>query len=199
MLNIRNLTILTALLCLLPCATLAADDHSIEFVVKDGDNLYKICEQILENPEDWRWVAMVNRIKSPNIIFPGQKLIIPVRLLKGIPIDGLVTFIKGVASVKVTGTEKWKPLSLNERISQGNWIRTGGEGTIEISFENGFSVLLRPDTTVEITAARKKSAVYLMYQLFVDMGKTISKIKASTGRNPFRNKDAIGRGSRQGH
>ncbi len=180
--TLRNAIILFMILAVFPLAGLADDDHSIEFIVKDGDNLYDICEKILENPEDWRWVAMVNRIKNPNRIFPGQKLIIPTRLLKGIPIDGLVTFIKGVASIKLAEAEEWKDLQLNDKITQGNWIRTSPQGTIEISFENHFSVLLRPNTTIEITSARKKSAIYMLYKLFIDIGKTISKIKKGTGK-----------------
>ena len=179
---LRNAIILSILLSLFPLAVSGDDDHSIEFIVKNGDNLYKICEKILDNPEDWRWVAMVNRISNPHRIFPGQKLIIPTRLLKGLPIDGIVTFLKGVASIKLNGLEEWQMLHLNEKITQGNWIRTSEQGTIEISFENHFSVLLRPNTTIEITAARKKSAIYLMYKLFLDIGKTISKIKQSTGK-----------------
>ena len=179
---LRNVIILSILLSLFPLAVSADDDHSIEFIVKNGDNLYKICDKILENPEDWRWVAMVNQINNPHQIFPGQKLIIPTRLLKGIPIDGLVTFITGVVSIKLTGAEEWKKLHLNDKITQGNWIRTSEQGAIEISFENHFSVLLRPNTIIEITAARKKSAVYLMYKLFLNIGKTISKIKQSTGK-----------------
>ena len=179
---LRKGIILSILLFLLPLAVYADDDHSIEFVVKDGDNLYNICDKILDNPEDWRWIAMVNQIKNPHQIFPGQKLIIPTRLLKGIPIDGLVTFIKGVVSIKLSGAEEWKNLQLNDKITQGNWIRTSPQGTIEISFENHFSVLLRPNTTIEITSARKKSAIYMMYKLFLDIGKTISTIKKSTGK-----------------
>jgi hypothetical protein len=178
----RIAVIFTVLFALLPMAASADDDLSIEFIVKDGDNLYKICEKILENPEDWRWVAMVNRISNPHRIFPGQKLIIPTRLLKGIPIDGLVTFIKGVVSIKLAEAEDWKILQLNDKITQGNWIRTGEQGTIEISFQNHFSVLLRPNTIIEITAAREKSAIYLMYKLFLDIGKAISTIKQSTGK-----------------
>ena len=179
---LRIAIILSVLFSLSPLAVFADDDHSIEFIVKDGDNLYKICEKILENPKDWRWVAMVNRISNPHRIFPGQKLIIPTRLLKGIPIDGLVTFIKGVVSIKLAETEDWKKLQLNDKITQGNWIRTSEQGTIEISFQNNFSVLLRPNTIIEITAAREKSAIYLMYKLFLDIGKAISKIKQSTGK-----------------
>jgi len=170
------------LFLLVPPVVSAEDNHSIEIIVDKGDNLYKICEKILENPEDWRWVALVNRINNPHQIFPGQKLVIPTRLLKGIPIDGLVTFIKGVVSIKSAGAEEWQTLQLNDKITQGNWIRTSEQGAIEITFENHFSVLLRPNTKIEITAARKKSAIYLMYKLFLDIGKTISKIKQSTGK-----------------
>ena len=179
---LRIVIILVFLFSLFPMSVSADDDHSIEFIVKDGDNLYNICEKILENPDDWRWVAMVNRISNPHRIFPGQKLVIPTRLLKGIPIDGLVTFIKGVVSIKLAETEDWKKLQLNDKITQGNWIRTSEQGTIEISFQNHFSVLLRPNTIIEITAAREKSAIYLMYKLFLDIGKAISKIKQSTGK-----------------
>ncbi len=179
---LRSAIILLIFFSIVPLAVSAEDNHSIEIIVDKGDNLYKICEKILENPEDWRWVAMVNRINNPHQLFPGQKLIIPTRLLKGIPIDGLVTFIKGIVSIRSTGAEEWQKLHLNDKITQGNWIRTSGQGAIEITFENHFSVLLRPNTTIEITAARKKSAIYLMYKLFLDIGKTISKIKQSTGK-----------------
>ena len=170
------------LFSLLPTSVHAEDNYAIEFMVQKGDNLYTICEKILEDPEDWRWVAMVNRIKNPHRIYPGQKLIIPTRLLRGVPVDGTVTFVKGDVSIKLKEDQGWQKLYLNDKITQGNWIRTSVSGAIEISFENQFSFFLRPNTTVKITAARKKSAVYLLYQLFLGVGKAISKIKQSTGK-----------------
>ena len=140
----------------------ATDQHTIDFIVKSGDNLYDICEKILEDPKDWRWVAMVNRLKNPRRIFPGQKLIVPVRLLKGLPVDGVVTFIKGDVQLNLEKKSEWKTLNLNDTISQGNWIRTGKESAAEISFGNDFSVFLRPNTTIEIMAARRKGALYLL-------------------------------------
>ena len=68
----RGAILFLFLFLLLPLTVSADDDHAIEFIVKDGDNLYKICEKILENPNDWRWVAMVNRIENPHQIFPGK-------------------------------------------------------------------------------------------------------------------------------
>ena len=100
----------------------------------------------------------------------------------GVPVDGIVTFVKGDASIKLKNAQEWKTLQLNDTITQGDRIRTGAASAIEITFENDFSIFLRPGTTLEITAARKKSAVYLLYKLFLDIGKTISKIKKSTGK-----------------
>ena len=104
------------------------EDYSIDIIVKKGDSLYKICEKILEDPEDWRRVAMKNRIKNPNLISPGQKLIIPARLLLGVPVDGVITFVKGDAQIHLKGTEKWKGLQLDDLIAQGDRIRTGARG-----------------------------------------------------------------------
>jgi len=174
-------TLLTAILLLTPLASYAAWDHFIELTVTKGDSLYRICERLLENPEDWRWVAMVNRIRNPDMIFPGEELKIPTRLLKGVPVDGVVTFVKGDACVFIDETEGWRQLDLHDRIAQGSRLRTGEDGSIEITFEDSFSVLLRPESTVEVTAARRKGALYLLYRLFLKAGKTISKLQEVTG------------------
>jgi hypothetical protein len=100
----------------------------------------------------------------------------------GVPVDGIVTFVKGDASIKLKNAQEWKTLQLNDTITQGDRIRTGAASAIEITFENDFSIFLRPGTTLEITAARKKSAAYLLYKLFLDVGKAISRIKKSTGK-----------------
>lgn len=182
MLISRNAVILSILLSLFSLDAYADDDHSIEITVEKGENLYKICEKILEDPEDWRWVAMVNRISNPHRISPGQKLIIPTRLLMGVPVNGEVTYVKGDASIKLKASQEWQRLHLNDQINQGDWIQSGANSGIEITFENDFTLFLRSDTKIEITAARKKSAVFLMYQLFLDIGKTITRIKRSTGK-----------------
>ena len=165
-----------------PLAECASDDQVIEIVVKKGESLYHICELFLENPQDWRQVASVNRLQNPDRIHPGQKLVIPVRLLRGVPVDGVVTFITGNVSIKENRTQTWQSLSLNDKVFQGNWVQTGPSGAVEITFENEFTVFLRPDTVVEISAARKKGALFLLYRLFLSAGKTISRLQQITGK-----------------
>jgi nucleoid-associated protein YgaU len=50
-----------------------------EYVVKSGDSLSKIAKQFYGNANDWKKIHEANRdtIKNPDLIHPGQKIIIP--------------------------------------------------------------------------------------------------------------------------
>ena len=49
------------------------------YTVKAGDSLSRIAKEFYGNANDWQKIyqANKNRIKDPNVIHPGQKLIIP--------------------------------------------------------------------------------------------------------------------------
>jgi|688.fasta_scaffold443316_2 nucleoid-associated protein YgaU len=69
-------------------ATLAqtpAKEPSLPYVVKPSDNLSKFGRDMLTSPRAWNEVAKFNQLKDPNVIFPGQKLDIPLRFLKSKP------------------------------------------------------------------------------------------------------------------
>lgn len=44
------------------------------YTVKKGDSLWKIAEKYYENGTKYKQIAKLNNIKSPYIIYPGQKL-----------------------------------------------------------------------------------------------------------------------------
>ena len=50
-----------------------------DYVVQSGDSLSKIAKQFYGNASDWQKIFEANKdkIKDPNLIHPGQKLIIP--------------------------------------------------------------------------------------------------------------------------
>lgn len=50
-----------------------------EYVVKPGDSLSKIAKQVYGNAADWQKIYQANRntIKDPDLIHPGQKIILP--------------------------------------------------------------------------------------------------------------------------
>ncbi len=55
----------------------AAAAEAGAYVVRRGDNLSKIAARELGDPNRWREIAAANRIRDPNVIQPGQRLVIP--------------------------------------------------------------------------------------------------------------------------
>lgn len=54
-------------------------DAGQTYVVKQGDSLSKIAQQVYGNTDDWRKIYDANRdiIQNPDLIYPGQTLRLP--------------------------------------------------------------------------------------------------------------------------
>jgi nucleoid-associated protein YgaU len=50
-----------------------------EYTIRGGDSLSKIAKLFYGNAADWQKIYQANKstIKDPNLIYPGQKIIIP--------------------------------------------------------------------------------------------------------------------------
>jgi hypothetical protein len=160
---------------------MAADEEVLELKVAKGDGLINICKKYLEDPQQWTEVARVNRFKNPDRIYPGQTLIIPASLLKGTPLEARVTFIKGEVILQDKENEGWTKLNLNDRVKQGSTIKTGDRSAVEITFEDGDSFFLKPNTTLGLTSAQKKGAFYRIRKIFLQKGRTLVRAIPSTG------------------
>ncbi len=159
----------------------ALDEPVIEYRVAKKDALIKIADRILEDLKKWREVAKINRIKDPYIIQPDQMLIIPVRLLKGSPMNGAVTFVKGDALMQRVKAGEWVRLKLGDEIREGDTLKTEKNSTLEITFEDKSVLFMRPDTLIAITTSQKKGVFAIINNINLQSGKTISNIKRATG------------------
>ena len=180
--NCKFIAILFGILILCsPLCSDAFDEPTIEIVVSERGTLIGICKEYLEYPKKWREIAKINQIKNPDLIYPGQVLHIPASLLKAVPAYGVAGFIKGRVEVQSEGSKEWGLLSIHDRVREGTRIRTNGDSTVEIVFEDGNSFLQRSNTTLDLSTARKTVANYSLYRLFLTMGSTVTKIKRVTG------------------
>jgi hypothetical protein len=159
----------------------ARPESYMEVTVVKGDYLITICQRYLDHPQEWRHIAKINRIKNPDVIFPGRILRIPVEMLRGVPIEGEVQFVRGNAEVQVKKGEEWKKLSVNDRIPEGSTVRTRKESEIGIGFKNGVFWDQRANSTVKVTSARRKGD-FDLHKLFLSIGKTITTIRKATGK-----------------
>ncbi|ACN14409.1 LysM1 [Desulforapulum autotrophicum HRM2] len=157
------------------------NEKNITVTIIKNDTLVSICKKYLEQPNGWKTIARINGLVNPHLIFPGETLRIPSVLLKGIPIDGMVTFLKGRAMFQPPGGTDWTQLHMGDPVSQGTQLKTFMDSAVEITFEDGASFFLRPETTISLETARKKDPSCFIRKLFMPAGRTLLNIKKSTG------------------
>ena len=177
-------TLFMIIFILFPVCANAYEEPAVQLVVQNGDSLIELCNKYLENPKQWKKIAEINRLENPDLIYPGQTLLIPANLLKELPADGIVSFIKGNVEYQSDVGTAWKPLHLNDRVKEGFKIRTGDDGIIEIMLEDGISFLQSQNTVIGLSTVRKSGSSQSNYKLFLHTGRTITNIKGATGREP---------------
>lgn len=165
-----------------PCN--AASEESAILTVARGDALSTLCRRYLKNPQQWPEVARLNRLSNPELIFPGQQLRVPVRLLRAVPTNGIVTFAKGEVMILVKETPQWRPLQEQAAVPEGSTIKTGPDSTLEVTFDDGTSLLLHPDTMVGLGSATTRGVADRIYDFFLPAGRAISKVRSATGQQP---------------
>ena len=175
--------LLSIIAFLVPLSAYAFDEEVVEIVVGEGDYLIKLGEEYLEDPHRWREVARINHLKNPDLIHPYQIIVIPVRLLRGIPSDGVVEFVQGDVTMQARDGQEWASLLLHDQVKEGSKIRTGDQSAVEIVFENGSSCFQKSNTLVGFLSVRKKGNSYEQ-RLYLQTGRTITRILKATGREP---------------
>jgi hypothetical protein len=178
----RILLFLLFLITLLPAMGRAEDDRAIELTVAKNDNLINLCRKYLEDPSRWPEIGRINRLRDFDLIHPGKILIIPVRLLKGVPMAGRVLFIKGDVMVQTVKGEPWRVLRPNDLVRQGHLIRTGRESAAEIAFADGTSFFQRPETTLGLNVAQRRGDSHIFQRLILETGRMLMQVRRATGQ-----------------
>jgi hypothetical protein len=170
------------LISLLPVMGWADDDRTIELTVVKNDNLINLCGKYLEDPSRWPEIGRINRLRDFDLIHPGKILIIPIRLLKGVPMAGRVLFIKGDVTVQTAKGNPWKVLLPNDLVHPGHLIRTGRESAVEIAFDDGTSFFQRSETTLGLNTANRRGGSHIFQQLSLEAGRMLMKVRRATGQ-----------------
>ncbi|MHC1742583.1 MAG: FecR domain-containing protein [Syntrophobacteraceae bacterium] len=158
--------------------------QDVEILVIRGDTLINICKDYLDDIEEWPEVAAINGLKNPNFILPGQRITIPANLLKGIPAEGKVIFVQGVAEIQDHIGQTWRAARPGDVVREQDVVRTGAESGLEIAFDDGSSFFLRSEATLGLTKVRKRGLTEMIHEMFLEAGRIISHIKKTTGREP---------------
>lgn len=178
---IRHLSLLTAVcVVLVPLGALA--DTMVGITVAPGDTLRTLCRRHLEDPDSCRQVYRVNRLRNPDMIRPGQRVMVPVELLRGIPAGGTVAFARGDVRHFRTGGDDGRQLRTGDSLEEGGRVETGEDGAVEVSFADGSSFLLKPNSVLSLVQSREKGNWFVFRDLFLQAGRVVSRIRKATGR-----------------
>ena len=58
------------------------DDDTILITIEKGDTLWDLCQEHLKDPLRWRELSKYNDFTNPHLIYPGEKLRIPLSMAK---------------------------------------------------------------------------------------------------------------------
>jgi hypothetical protein len=127
-------------------------EASLEFTVQKSEKLIRLSRDLLQKPSDWGEVARFNKMKDPNLIFPGQKLRVPLRLLKREPAAARIVSAEG--DVTLGGQRAVAGVALAE----GSRLATGANSSAVIELGDGSRVKFLPNTSAAVEVNRN----YLM-------------------------------------
>ena len=123
-------------------------EPSLPYIVRPTDNLSKFGRDMLTTPRAWNEVAKFNQLKDPDVIFPGQKLDIPLRFLKSKPASGKVISAEGDVTL---GGNAMQP---GATFTDGAKIKTGANSSAVIELGDGSRVKILPGSLAEIVTNR---------------------------------------------
>ena len=125
-----------------------APEPSLPYTVKPSDKLIRLSRDLLVTPGAWGEVARFNQMKDPNFIKPGQRLNIPLRLLKFQPAQARVVSVAG--DVRLGGAAA----TVGMAVPEGTRLQTGANSSAVVELGDGTQVKLLPQTLADVVSNR---------------------------------------------
>lgn len=133
-----------------PASAPAGPDLTVtRYTVQPSDTLIQLGRTLLVNPAAWPEIAKLNKLRNPDIILPGQVLLIPSRLLRAGDEPAKVLSVEGDVRVENVPIKAGDVLRLGQRLSTA----TNGAATVELI--DGSRVIVAASTDTQLTDHRR--------------------------------------------
>lgn len=124
-------------------------EPTVEFTVAAGDSLIHLSERLLVSPEAWPEIARLNRLRNPDVLQPGQVLVIPTRLLRWTAVESRVISANG--DVRIDG----RASAASAKLVEGQSVETGAEASAVLELADQSRIKLAPASLAEVVASRR--------------------------------------------
>ena len=119
------------------------------YSLRPGDNLIHFAQQHLINPDDWRTLQTLNKIKNPRRMPFGQIIRVPLHLVKQLPAPAEVVLSSGKAGI-LKADKSITPVTAGQQLTAGTELVTGEKSKLNIKFSDGSIVSMQPNTTLKL-------------------------------------------------
>ncbi len=130
-------------LCLNSISTAAAE---WVYTVQEGDTLWGLSKEYLEDTNNWRELQKLNRISDPKNIPPGTQIRFPLAWLKIKQPPVRVLELTGVVSAISSQTGAAMVLKVGSALLMGDEIQTGSNGNVLLEFLDKSRLLLQKNS-----------------------------------------------------
>lgn len=148
----RRLAALTlALACagVLTPAVAAPPEPMLPVVVRDGDSLWRVADEVLVNRSAWPEVARLNRLRDADRLRPGQVLMVPVRLLRAETVVARVAATQG--DVRIDGI----PAGAGAVLQRGQSLTTAADASAVLELYDGSRVQVQPGSSTTLDRSER--------------------------------------------
>lgn len=156
----RTTTLLSLKICMLLPSLALADPSARVHVVKQGDTLWNIAGQYMQNTMSWSQIQKLNALGTPQNLQVGTELNIP---MQGSAFPVNVSYVRGQAWLIIPGQLE-RPLVQGMKLDAGQSIRTGEASSVSLGFGDGVNTVLPSDSYCTLDQAQKHGAPQLMLQ-----------------------------------
>ena len=126
----------------------ADTEPTLAYTVQRSDKLIRLSRDMLVSPAAWSEVVKLNGLKDPDVIRPGQKLNIPLRLLRSQAAPAKLLSASG--DVQVGGV----PVAAGAAIAEGSKVQTGANSSAVVELGDGSQIKLLPGSISEVVNNR---------------------------------------------
>jgi hypothetical protein len=126
----------------------AQPEPMLSYTVLPADKLIILSSQMLTGAAAWTEVAKINKLPNPNQIRAGQKINVPLRLLRSTEAPTKVVSSQG--DVTLAG----QPVTVGQLVPVGAPLKTGANSSAVLELADASRVQVLPNTLAEVANSR---------------------------------------------
>ena len=146
------------------------------YIVQRNDSIGMIAERFTSKPSHWRQIKAYNRISNVHTVPVGKQILIPFKYIDTIPEQARVSSLVGEVYLDQ------QRLEADHRPHESQVISTAANSSVTLTFSNGSTVAIAPNSIVTIQRLRSFSGTGLIDAIFnAHVGSFTADVKANTG------------------